>query len=201
MRTGLHFKRIKNLSLDTLNRFNTILILQIPQFFAICSVFYGWLNICTICLIGVCCWNFFIVIILFCPCNNRKKSSDQRFVWVLMKDTWKNISQDHTVHINSCAKTELSSFWAHFIVKIHHRRDISCENNKLLMIFISFNVLSILCDVLLELGFTRFPFQGIYFCNEFFMYHINSRYHKKSFLSLFECKMCCVSFINTSITI
>ena len=98
-----------------------------------------------------------------------------------MKDTWKNISQDHTVHINSCAKTELSSFWAHFIVKIHHRRDISCENNKLLMIFISFNVLSILCDVLLELGFTRFPFQGIYFCNEFFMYHINSRYHKKSF--------------------
>ena len=98
-----------------------------------------------------------------------------------MKDTWKYISQDHTVHINSCAKTELSSFWAHFIVKIHHRRDISCENNKLLMIFISFNVLSILCDVLLELGFTRFPFQGIYFCNEFFMYHINSRYHKKSF--------------------
>ena len=98
-----------------------------------------------------------------------------------MKDTWKYISQDHTVHINSCAKTELSSFWSHYIAKIHHRCDISCENNKLLMIFISFNVLSILCDVLLELGFTRFPFQGIYFCNEFFMYHINTRYHKKSF--------------------
>ena len=83
----LTFQKDKKPALDILNRFSkTIIILQIPQFFAICSVFYGWLNICTICLIGVCCWNFFIVMILFCPCNNRKKSLDQRCVWVLMKE-------------------------------------------------------------------------------------------------------------------